>query len=152
MREHRWQDCTSLQYSLYTTVQGIIYMLYNGIFLYADNDFEVECVDDIASHLILYYMDSRSSNHRNRCLRLQTVMVTSSVWLNRFPVKSSPVKSALVKSAPSQNGLKMKVKSTTYFKLNKKWCINMNSYFLLKDSCIILFFLMNRFFFMDEIN
>ena len=137
MREHRWQDCTSLQYSLYTTVQGIIYMLYNGIFLYADNDVEVECVDDIASHLILYYMDSRSSNHRNRCLQLQTVMVTSSVWLNRFPVKS----------APSQNGLKMKVKSATYFKLNKKWCINMNSYFWLKDSCIILFFLMNRFYF-----
>ena len=51
-----------------------------------------------------------------------------------------------VKSAPSQNGLKIKVKSARYFKLNKKLCINMNSYFLLKDSCIILFFLMNRFF------
>ena len=40
-----------------------------------------------------------------------------------------------VKSAPSRNGLKMKVKSATYFKLNKKLCItgNMNSYFLLKE-------------------
>jgi hypothetical protein len=37
--------------------------------------------------------------------------------LGRFPVKS----------APSQNGLTMKVKSATYFKLNKnKLCINMN--------------------------
>jgi hypothetical protein len=41
----------------------------------------------------------------------------------------------------------MKVKSATYFKLNKKLCINMNSYFLLKDSCRIFFFFMNRFFF-----
>ena len=31
---------------------------------------------------------------------------------NRSQVKSAPVKSALVKSAPSQIGLKMKVKST----------------------------------------
>jgi hypothetical protein len=46
--------------------------------------------------------------------------------------------------APSQIGLKMNVKSATYFKLNNKLCIVMNSYFLLKDSCIILFFLMNR--------
>jgi hypothetical protein len=40
---------------------------------------------------------------------------------NRPQVKSSPVK-----STQSQNGLKMEVKSTTYFKLNKKLCINMN--------------------------
>ena len=31
-----------------------------------------------------------------------------------------------VKSAPSQNGLKMKVKSASYFKLNKKKLINVN--------------------------
>ena len=30
-----------------------------------------------------------------------------------FPVKSAPAKSALVKSAPSQIGLKMKVKSAS---------------------------------------
>ena len=36
----------------------------------------------------------------------------------RGPVKSAPaqVKSSTVKSAPNQNGLKMKVKSVTYFK------------------------------------
>ena len=38
--------------------------------------------------------------------------------ISRFPVKSSAVKSAQVKSVPSKNGLKMKVKSVIYFKLN----------------------------------
>jgi hypothetical protein len=35
-----------------------------------------------------------------------------------------------VKSAPSQNGLKMKVKSASYFKLNKKKCINIKDLYI----------------------
>jgi hypothetical protein len=48
-----------------------------------------------------------------------------------------------VKSAPSQNGLKIKVKSARYFKLNKKLCINMNSYFFAERF-------MYNFIFLDE--
>jgi hypothetical protein len=65
----------------------------------------------------------------------------------KYAALKDGIKIDLLTTAPSQNGLKMKVKLATYFKLNKKLCINMNSYFLLKDSCIILFFLINRFFF-----
>ena len=49
-----------------------------------------------------------------------------------------------VKSAPSQNGLKIKVKSARYFKLNKKLCINMNSYFFAER------FMYKNFIFLDE--
>jgi hypothetical protein len=34
---------------------------------------------------------------------------------------------------PSQIGLKMKVKLATYFKLNKKLCIDMNYYFFMDE-------------------
>ena len=37
--------------------------------------------------------------------------------------RSNRPQSAPVKSVPSKNGLKMKVKSATYFKMNKKKCI-----------------------------
>jgi hypothetical protein len=37
-----------------------------------------------------------------------------------FPIKSAPVKSALVKSAPSQIGLKMKVKSAPKIEIKKE--------------------------------
>ena len=72
--------------------------------------------------------------------------------IRQFPVKSAPGQIVPSQIGPSQIGPKSKrpqnesqighIHIYMYFKLNNKLCINMNSYYLLKDSCIILFFLM----------